>query len=381
MNELVFLNPTQFFLLEYVVNSDSPVVLKTMAKDKAEYYRLYRASKTLEKLGYLEIRKINGLIQLTPTKKGTKVYLINRKAKFKIENPPRRISPERLEAIEYIRKHNLQILDDSDFSQINDSFEFYLRRVGSKRIVLYNPDPYNPLEFLIMKYKTRFTDRGRISKIIRTYEAVIQKSLENYNVGVFLTLTTDPKRFNNLIQAYKFSLVAWNRFRYYINKLKKKWSYVLVHEFTKSGLLHLHVLIFGIERIADIREISRIWSKIGMGRIVYIYKIIKRGNSWVWAKGKPKDTNTTTADSYLKKYLSKVLSSIRQVSNDNIDVLSLKNLALYWVSNKRFYTYSRDLGEKEDIKKYVIGEWIFFGSYDVTAIPLVVLLGSWIDYG
>ena len=114
----------------------------------------------------------------------------------------------------------------------------------------------------------------------------------------------------------------------------KRLKYIAAYEFQENGLIHLHVVFFGIRYLASIDQISKDWQRCGQGRIVHAYGIHRDGDRWLWNKEKPSDAEGKTPADYLRKYLEKAL-------------YVNENFGLYWAMNKRFCTMSRLFQSKE----------------------------------
>ena len=142
-----------------------------------------------------------------------------------------------------------------------------------------------------MDYRTRFNSKSYIKKLLKRFERVFSIACRHYNYAVFLTLTTDPKRFSSLWHANRHFSVAFNRFLSFLGKrLGKRPKYICVYEFTKSGLLHAHIIIFGVSYLLHKFELTKYWAKCGQGKITYIYRLKKKRDRWVWLKKRPKGT-------------------------------------------------------------------------------------------
>ena len=92
-----------------------------------------------------------------------------------------------------------------------------------------------------------------------------------------------------------------------------------------------------------------------MGEVVYIYRLrfSKKDEDFVFYKNKPKNTKTNSIVEYLVKYLKKAF-------------YDKSELALFWLTNKRFFTYSRSLLKKEEeIPKIKLSRWEFIGVFDI----------------
>lgn len=150
--------------------------------------------------------------------------------------------------------------------------------------------------------------------------------------------------------------------------------YIKVVEFQDNGNIHLHVHFFGINWIdrkghydpgkekyipgpLD-KEILR----LGFGKISYVYATQKEHGLWRYAKAMPKDApKDRNVRSHLKKYLEKALD------------LDNPKVAMYWLTNKRFFTNARVLHTKTaPLNQYRISGWIYIGSWNTYDIPIKI---------
>nr|AGL12826.1 RepTP2 [Thermococcus prieurii]AVP12428.1 RepTP2 [E. coli-T. kodakarensis shuttle vector pTPTK1]AVP12434.1 RepTP2 [E. coli-T. kodakarensis shuttle vector pTPTK2]AVP12439.1 RepTP2 [E. coli-T. kodakarensis shuttle vector pTPTK3] len=221
--------------------------------------------------------------------------------------------------------------------------------------------------------RTRFTSRAMLVQKLERYDSLFKVASARHTDAVFLTLTTDPSRFSNLYEANRQFSHSFNRFmsrlRGYFARRGQHLEYIAVYEFTKSGLLHAHVIIFGVRYLLPVRVISRWWSEAGQGRVVYIYRLRNVDGRWVWARRRPRDVRAGEgAEDYLKKYLRKALRLASTL--DTSDVKKVLPLALYWAFNKRFFTYSRSLlPSSRRTAEAVVSEYLWVGTYRLEDLP------------
>jgi len=364
---LIFKSPYKYNLpsLLYEIKPE----LKGRSTRDKEYHKhyvaLYRYLKQLEKNGFIELSKTDGLIWVHP-KAPPPIDLIvsvrqnsNRDSRTKDLNAiPRKIRPEREEAIKICQ--SVDRLTDLEKVTVRELFLDYVNDVRSRRIILINrfrtDDPTQLLK--ILPYKTRFTDKRYKRRLLKHYEKIWAKASNDFKWGVFLTLTTDPKRFKNLWESWRHFHIALNRFFSYLRKFSEsKIVYLCAYEFTDSGLLHAHIVLFGLKYLLPKRAITYLWERCGQGTINYVYQIQNANGKWVWGRRKPTDAkrSESVAD-YLKKYIVKVM--IKEV-----------DLWLYWVSGKRFYAYSIKYFSMEKLGKVKESMFIFFGSYNMFDMP------------
>jgi len=207
-------------------------------------------------------------------------------------------------------------------------------------------------------YSTRFNDYDKSIQRLKAYEWAHDKSLADHNKAVFLTLTTNPALFPNLWVANRHMAKAFNRFMSYlsvkIGKRKQRPKYIAAAEYTKTGLLHLHILIFdhthlfSSDRSVEQQEISALWDRCGQGKIVKAYglnnvKTSDGGRKWHWMDKPPEDARGMTGGNYLKKYLKKCAMAILDNYGEAAETLSQ-----YWIENKRFSTCSRSFLPPKD---------------------------------
>lgn len=130
----------------------------------------------------------------------------------------------------------------------------------------------------------------------------------------FLTLTLDRKLYTNDIAIQKmnyFFNLFWKRFK----DNNQRFSYFKIVEFTKNGMIHLHILI---NKFIKINEIKSVWKDITGSFIVFVSDIKNKG----------------MLSLYLSKYLSK--------SSDK------KHNEYFYLNKKRRYSYSQQLDLPRD---------------------------------
>jgi hypothetical protein len=135
-------------------------------------------------------------------------------------------------------------------------------------------------------------------------------------------------------------------------------NYLKVVEFHESGLIHFHVVLFGIKRLADkFSELTPELEKIGFGKINFLYSIRKNESAeWVWLKA-PKDAKRRNPKGYLMKYLAKSTSNYQ------------KDLALFFATNLRFFSYSYRVLKKKEKSFVVEVRFVFIGSFFILDLP------------
>ena len=238
----------------------------------------------------------------------------------------------------------------NELSDLQTTFDHWHEAVQDKELI-FDRGPGTQLERL--PYRTRYTDKGRKVHNLRTYDHAWNRANLLYKRGVFVTLTTDMSLHKSLWHANRHLTRAFNRYMSLLVSRKKRYlekrydldteetgeeikrlKYIAAYEFQENGLIHLHVVFFGIRYLATIEQISEDWQQCGQGRIVHAYGINRDGNVWMWNRAKPDDAEGKSPVDYLRKYLEKALYIV-------------EGFGMYWAVNKRFSSMSRIFQSKE----------------------------------
>lgn len=160
----------------------------------------------------------------------------------------------------------------------------------------------------------------------------------------------DPEGHQNLWETNRSFGKAWNGFMSFLKKrLGRRPQYVAAFEYTETGLLHVHALIF-TDSLPNTDEISTEWRRLGQGSIAYQYRLRQHKTvdprtgqpvwewRWVSSSSRPADSKGMSGTDYLKKYLKKSALAMMDDYRSPAETQSL-----YWAFNKRFWTCSRQL--------------------------------------
>lgn len=254
----------------------------------------------------------------------------------------KRVCPEKLEVILKLNRINKFGYYDKELKQfiytnnvkqeIDDLFKAYCSRIKQERIVLSHTPSGSPVfaQDVYLPYKTRFTDYSRQQKNIEGFRAAFKKASRRHMKGVLLTLTSDPKG-GSLWNINQNTIAAWKKFQKFLNRaLPERSEWLKVNEFMKNGMLHYHILVFGINWLLLKSVIQYAWVKYGGGRILDIHAISNDPlKGWHWSKSCPKDSAGQQPESYLCAYLEKSMT--------------VKHGALYWATGVRNWTCSSSL--------------------------------------
>jgi len=220
----------------------------------------------------------------------------------------------------------------------------YKTEIDEKTIVLVNPAEK---KIIYLPYRTRF-DKNYGKRIARKWGKI------GYIVGVFLTLTLNPRPFKSLHEAYEALMWGLNLF---ITAVRKEYpnfkGYARVVEFQENGNPHLHILIFGVDFIPE-EWIRKLWEeKYQLGTQLKIKRI----------------DNQKGAIRYLIKYLLKAFSGKNSEEAKKAD----KQKALLWALNSRGWAVSRSLVSlisDRPIQTKSSGFWVYLGAYPVEVVGL-----------
>lgn len=329
---------------------------------KREYMRAYRFIRRNPELFHVE--KVEGILNIAPTSRT--IDLIKAGAKFKncknsIYRLPQSAKPQRIDAVKCTLM--CQMATPTIKEQIEGYFQDYISFINRSWLFFkeHNAD-IEESPIYALPYFTRFNDERRLAAALAGMETAFSRANSMFKVGVFLTLTTDPKRFKSLWHANRHMMKAWNRFMSRIQYLIGfRPKYICAAEYTKETMLcHLHILIFGISGITSHEKITEIWEDCGQGSINWEYTIVRRGNSWQWWNKPPDFAEGQSPEQYLKKYLKKAFY-------DDTEIIP------FWVFNKRFWTGSRIFTESYQEPRTVFCNWDFIGAYSEDRIPYFLL--------
>ncbi len=275
---------------------------------------------------------------------------------------PKRSHWARVQAFRILVRRRQLTIDD--WVMLNKLFNAYLEDTGHRTIILTDDEGRT----LWLPYKHRFTRSG-IKKLLKKFYSVFDNA-NRFTTGVWLTLTVDPKKYNNIIEMRYELQKAWNRFMSWVRKKTgKRPPYLRVIEFTKTGLVHYHVILLGIKRLGDKKtEITPELERIGFGKINYMYVVINRNGKWIpkklldlkQGKSKVKADGAglpSNLKSYLKKYLMKAFNDL-DIDSMSVELEQVNPITLYWALNSRFFTYSRQI--KPMLEIHIVSKLIIY---------------------
>lgn len=275
---------------------------------------------------------------------------------------------------------------------LEKTFEDYVRRINDLRIIMSKQDPsVDAPEYISLPYKTRFNDSGRISKQQSIFNGCLEQAGETHETAVFVTLTTQPRHFDNLMQSIEEINRNWNRVMSWLqtdSRLGYRPEYVKVLEFQESGNPHLHAILFleqpndgSMPWLVSKSDLDEYWSKWQGGFINDIQPLVFDDDLGAdfdpdsgWIKWQPDQDHgglleksrssssdgSQTAGEYLGKYLSATMGACKELGNKSrleafettdeaddrgryADKAEPWKIAMYWASRRKIKTVSRGL--------------------------------------
>jgi hypothetical protein len=330
---------------------------------------------------------------------------------------------------------------------LSESVRSYVERIEDYYVFLRTRDGFREIhsyEYVRIPYRTRFNDVGRMKK----QWAKLQQGLEfagrayctphdgdeyvrdtsercwiDQNKGAaFLTLTTDPKQHDSLLDAIESLSDSVNMLMEWLSTQpstlgdgRERWEgrlpYIKVLEFSGSedseyhGLPHVHILFFdvptrddGMPYLVDKDALSDYWSEnCGQGEIVDIHPLVYRkslpesydADSGLVSYYDHYDgdgiDNKQTAGQYVGKYLSTIYGGILNLLDSDEEAINYDETAeawkvgMYWATEKKVMSMSRGLEETvtvDDQQELSISQLDFVGVYHIDDVPTEMLRDS-----
>jgi hypothetical protein len=297
-----FKDPTYWNVLKAIIANNTGVNLPTLLRIYSEskklsynsllenktlynryYQKIYRFVNALAEEGYVTLSKLDGLINVRPVLPAIVDLTILRctpetrvkpdqKGKIttdKTQNPPRLTEKDLI-------NHTRQLLtlrwerDHPIHRQVAEKYSLRsrLKKEEQKDVVAHMEQWIDSVldlvlvfrnletgEIITLPYSTRFTDYSRASALLRESGKAFQKAKEQFNEGIFLTITLPP--------IFPFKLALWtlsflhHRVKAYI---KKKCGENRPHfraiEPQESYNPHTHSVIFGVDWIMGKEDLT-----------------------------------------------------------------------------------------------------------------------------
>jgi hypothetical protein len=236
----------------------------------------------------------------------------------------------------------------------------------------------NADNYLCLPYRTRFNDAARARDIRDGFRDALEAAGDSHKDAVMLTLTTDPKQHDGLHDALeslsdnKGRLVQWLSTDY---RLGHRPTNLTALEFTRSGIPHMHLVLFGIDWAISQRQLAAKWDDLGQGSIVDIRKATCRGESNQWLLH-----DDESGKESLRQYLGKAIRELQSIANsdpsdfrDRVNSGDIRQWrqVLFWATERQYFTCSPSLRETDSDSADLptVTRWEFIGTALYTDIP------------
>jgi len=235
-------------------------------------------------------------------------------------------------------------------------------------------------DYLCLPYRTRHNDGVRAGNVRDGFEHALQAAGRRHNQAVVLTVTTDPKQHDGLTEALdslaenKGRLMSWLSTEYQLGYRPENLTTL---EFSRNGLPHYHIVLFGVSWAVSQRRLSGQWQSYGQGRVVdcRTAETAHDGTQWLLHD----DEQGKVSLSY---YLGKAIRGLEEIAG--MDVADLEDMVeagdttlwrqvLYWATERRYYSCSPTLRRPttgDDLPH--VSVWRFVGVATYQNIPASV---------
>jgi len=243
---------------------------------------------------------------------------------------------------------------------------------------------------IIRPYHTVYNSSERVNRAIGRYQTAWSAAAAEYDRGVLITLTTDPYRYDSIAGATDGLMKDFNRWKSWLTSRffdGRRPPHIAVPEFTKAGLPHLHVAIFGTGYIPHAAVVHNWDQRRDRGRFVWIDGMKARGGKWRW-RGRHERTEARCPQTYLGKGLRQ-LKSLAEVDADCVKEAAGRlrsgrtrqddeahewwRLACRWALDVKLFTCSSSLTQGHDqgtsSESERAPQWRFIGASQYGTIP------------
>ena len=250
-------------------------------------------------------------------------------------------------------------------------------------------------QYLGIPNTTRFTDTTDAGKSQRRFRDGLDNASEDFDSGVVVTLTIDPKRFETHTDATESIRKAKSRLLSRLQyQLGESPTQITIPDFqSNTGLLHYHVVLFGITNVPESQnevgqatisesQIRQYWSEdYDIGTQITIQRTWTRDGTFILHR----DDKTVS----LSYYLGKRIRELQDLAGLDTGSMPLKfwRHALFWTYGLQYVSCSESLkDDTEDSDTGLSGlpkttEWTYIGTARYDQIPSqirdnMILVGS-----
>lgn len=152
-------------------------------------------------------------------------------------------------------------------------------------------DSFNRGEYVRVPFATRFNSGRRVAGVRERLSAAWRRAGRRHGAGVFLTLTSDPKTSGSIMESAGALLDDVERVKQWLAyedaagvRPGRRPPSIVVPEFTDSGIVHVHVALFGVASadswLGDLRGFWR--ERCGRGHQVHAHELRHGRGGWEW---------------------------------------------------------------------------------------------------
>lgn len=186
----------------------------------------------------------------------------------------------------------------------------------------------------------RVSDPNRVAAQQATYLSAWEVAARQYRHGALVTLTARPGESGDMVDSAVAVNESVGPLRSHLRRQTPGSSTpdaIVSREFTNRGVLHLHVVVFGIRPdTLDVDALSRYWHETrGHGYIVDVAGIERRptrtptGSEFRWVFS-DHATAPTDRGQYVRSYLGETLFQLRAVAEATPEEIHRTDNAAWW---------------------------------------------------
>ena len=197
----------------------------------------------------------------------------------------------------------------------------------------------------------RVSSPARAARRQAVYLSAWEAAAARHRTGVMLTVTSRPGEAGDMVDSAVAVADSIDPLRKWIGRRTPgdgAADAVVVVDVADRGMLHLHVVVFGVMPAAFDRDaLGRYWNeRRGHGYVVDVAPVERRGCRWVFADHATADTERGR---YPKSYLGEMLYRFGDVADADPDTIHRADgrewwkVALLWATGLPLVTVSRSL--------------------------------------
>ena len=237
--------------------------------------------------------------------------------------------------IQTFPKPQKELASGSEFELLS-KFKNWLEKTDKASIILKKKDVegfgFGIDDILVLPYQTRFKE-AYVRKTMLKFKRICEKNRDKPYVHLTLTCY----RSFPIPMAIHLLKEGWNKLRTYLVKRHGLLPYLAVLEPHKDGYPHLHVLVFTPKYLIKQAQLSALWQKYGVGKVVYLKRY------WNWGRD-------SRGFYYLAKYVTKYSKDVpfilKALNGETRDFKAefIKEIVFFawlWQGRQKTYSFSR----------------------------------------